>query len=298
MADDAVFSTVTLETFDAHPLKLEILARPGMLKKHPVVLMLGKLGGKAPEWGVGLLREGYMFAAFTPERPPDPNPERRPVFLHFDERFAHSYARMGYETPRDAQVVFDYLDGRGDVLMDKIGWVGASSTGIPGLAVATQGPRLACVVAFVATGAYEQWLATWHTNGLWKGKTNDLWPETKALFPYDPIRHVDKMFPTAILLVSGGDDKVVDPATARSFMQAARPFYAKDPFRLRLVIYDGVGHNLPGDAVRMHVENWLHLYCHPMNPAPEPIPAEPGLAKAVENSQITGANHKDLTGAR
>src|SRR5207248_4272348 len=107
-----------------------------------------------------------------------------------------------------------------------------------------------------STGAYGEWFKTWKTNGLWVGKTDDLWPETRELLTDEPIRHVDTMFPCAVLMVNGGNDKVVDPATARSFAAAARPYYASDPSRLRLVIYEGFGHNLPLDVVREHAEHW------------------------------------------
>src|SRR5262249_22101550 len=157
--------------------------------------------------------------------PPDPDPARRPQWLFFDQRFAHSYVLGGYRAPRDAARVIDYLIARGDVHPKKIGWLGSSSTGIPGLAVATREPRLAAIVAFVSTGAYRQWLDSWHANGLWRGSGSELWPETEALLAHDPILHVEKMFPVAVLMVSGGNDKVVDPNTAKAFVEAARPFY-------------------------------------------------------------------------
>ena len=162
------------------------------------------------------MAEGYMLVAFSVAYPPDPDPARRAQWLFFDQRFAHGYVLGGLRAPQDARRVIDYLVKRGDVAPDKIGWLGSSSTGIPGLAVATQGPRLAAVVAFVSTGAYRQWLETWHTNGLWRGTTKDLWPETEELLEkVDPILHVDRMYPTAVLMVSGGEDKVVDPRTAK-----------------------------------------------------------------------------------
>lgn len=264
-----------------------------------MILMLGTVTREdQPPWSADLLNEGYMLAAIRAERPPDPDPARRPQWLFFDQRFAHGYARMGYEAPRDARSVFDYFRTRDDVDMAKIGWVGASSTGIPGLAVATQGPRLAAVVAFVSTGAYRQWIETWHTNKLWRGKTNELWPETEQLFKYDPILHVDGMFPTAVLMVSGGADLVVDPKTAQAFVQAARRYYETDPDRLRLVIYDGVGHNLPTDIIKMYVEHWMHLYMHPTLPPPPSAIAATDLKESVKNTQITGADHKELTGSK
>ncbi len=293
------FETVTL-TGDPAPATLNIAYRPGLLSQRPVILMLGSLRpGELPPWSTGLVDEGYMLVAFSVAYPPDPDPARRPEWLFFDQRFANGYVLGGQRAPQDARRVIDYLVKRGDVAGDKIGWLGSSSTGIPGLAVATQGPRLAAVVAFVSTGAYRQWLESWRTNGLWRGTTKELWPETdKLLGRIDPILHVSRMYPTAVLMVSGGDDKVVDPKTARTFVDAARPYYRADPERLRLVIYDGFGHNLPVDVVRMYAEHWFHLYMHPTKPAPRPASAPADPKGSAEQTQINVADHKDVVGAR
>ena len=229
--------------------------------------------------------------------PPDPDPARRPQWLHFDERFAHSYVIGGHRSAADTRRVIDYLAKRGDVDVAKIGWMGTSSTGILGLAVATQGPRLAAMVVFVSTGAYEQWLASWHTNRLWRGKTNDLWPETKELLKYDPIRHVDRLYPTAVLMVSGGEDVIVDAATARAFVKAALPYYKHDPDRLRLVVYETFSHNLPVDVVRMYAEHWFHLYMSPTRRRRNRLagPREPLRERG--KTQINAADHKSVMGA-
>ncbi len=278
---------------------VELAYRAGTVEKHPVVLMLGSLDPKKlPFWSADLADEGYMLAAFTVAHPPDPDPARRPQWLFFDQRFAHSYVLGGYRAPTDAGRVMDYLIARGDVHPDKIGWMGSSSTGIPGLSVAVREPRLAAIVVFVSTGAYRQWFETWHTNKLWQGKTEKLWPETEELLnKYDPILHVDKMFPTAVLMVSGGNDLVVDPKTARSFVQAARPFYEADPHRLRLVVYEGFGHNLPPDVVTLYTEHWFRLYMHPTNPPPSPPDRPEDLKRSAEQTQINPTEHKDVIGA-
>ncbi|MFO1095207.1 MAG: prolyl oligopeptidase family serine peptidase, partial [Planctomycetaceae bacterium] len=260
--------THTLDDLQPHAT-VTLLSAPSELAQRPVILMLGTLKPEEPPfWSLDLLREGYLLAAFTVDHPLDPVLARRPQWLVFDQRFAHSYVQGGARAPQDAGRVMDYLVARSDVHPEKIGWMGSSSTGIPGLAVATREPRLKAIVAFVSTGAYEQWLQTWHTNGLWVGKTDELWPETRELLKWDPIRHVQGMYPCAVLMVSGGDDKVVDPATAREFVKAARPYYEQDPERLRLVVYEGFGHNLPRDVVQLYTEHWFHRYLHPTRPAP------------------------------
>lgn len=293
------YEVITLDD-TAPPATIHLLYRASTLARRPVILMLGSLDPDAPpDWSVNLLADGYMLAAFTVAYPPDPDPARRPQWLVFDQRFAHGYALGGRRAVTDTRRVIDYLVARGDVNPDKIGWLGSSSTGIPGLAVATRGPRLAAVVAFVSTGAYRQWFETWHTNGLWKGASNDLWPETEQLLrQYDPMLHARDLYPTAVLLVCGGDDKIVDPATTRAFVNAARPAYARDPDRLRLVVYEGFGHNLPIDVVRLYAEHWFRLYMHPTNPPPAAPPPPTGLDDSVRRTQINAADHKDTTGSR
>jgi len=279
---------------------VDLAYRKGVVDKHPVILMLGSLEkGKLPDWAEGLVDEGYMLCAYWVAHPQDPDERRRPVWLYFDARFAHSYAIGGYRAARDTPRIIDYLVSRGDVDRAKIGWFGSSSTGIPGLSVVTQGPRLAAIVAFVSTGAYRQWFDTWVPNGLWRDeKSKELWPDTEELLrKYDPIDHVNRMYPTAVLMVSGSEDKVVDPKTARAFVARARPYYANDPERLRLVIYDGFGHNLPRDIIRMYAENWFRLYMHPTKPVPTPPAPPKDLNDSVKGTQINAADHKKVVGA-
>ena len=287
------YESRTLPNGDA-PITLNLAYHPGSVARHPVILMLGSLPtNQVPDWSTNLVREGCMLVAFSAAHPPDPDPARRAQWLYFDQRFAHSYVLGAQRAIADTKPVIDYLVSRGDVDPGKIGWLGSSSTGIPGLAVATQGPRLAAVVAFVSTGAYRQWFDTWQPNGLWRGQTYSLWPETEALLKeYDPILHAEKLFPTAVLMVSGGEDKVVDPKTARAFVEAARPAYKADPDRLRLVVYEGFGHNLPADVVRLYAEHWFHLYMSPTSAPPAAAAAPASLEQSVARSQINAADHK------
>lgn len=288
------FETAALDEGEPR-IALQLMSCDSTLKQRPAILMLGELKrGEPPAWSVDLLRDGYVLVTFQAAHPPDPDPKRRPEWLVFDQRFAHGYVQGGARAPRDAGRVIDYLIGRGDIAPKKIGWMGSSSTGIPGLAVATREPRLAAIVAFVSTGAYEQWLETWHTNGLWRGQTRALWPETIELLEHDPIRHVESMYPVAVLMVSGGNDKVVDPATARAFVDAARPYYLKDPERLRLVVYEGFGHNLPPDVVKLYTEHWFRTYMHPIRPAPQPAGKPAGLDESVKRTEINAGKHKEL----
>jgi hypothetical protein len=292
------YEVVTLQ--EGRPVAtLNVLWCPGAVARHPVILMLGALDSNAPPaWSTNLIQEGWMLCAFSVAHAPDPDPARRPQWLVFDERFANSYPLAAQHAIADSQRVIAYLRTRADVNPDKLGWFGSSSTGIPGLAVATQGPRLAAVVAFVSTGAYRAWLDTWQPNGLWRGGTNGLWPETQHMLAVvDPILHASNLWPTATLLVNGADDKVVDIRSTRAFVEAARPAFTNDPARLRLVNYEGFGHNLPPDVVRDYAERWFRLYLHPLDPPPGPLVPTSTLAAAVEQTQINAASHASVVGA-
>lgn len=292
------FESVTLSD-GGPPATLNLFWCPRTAPRHPVILMLGGLDSNAPpSWSTNLIQEGWMLGAFSVAYPPDPDPTRRPQWLVFDERFAHSYPLAASRAIGDTRRVVDYLRSRPDVNPDKLGWFGSSTTGIPGLAVATQGPRLAAVVAFVSTGAYRAWLETWQPNGLWTGGTNGWWPETEHLLAnVDPILRATNLWPTATLLVNGGDDKVVDIRSTRAFVEAARPAFTDDPARLRLVNYEGFGHNLPIDVVRDYAERWFRLYLHPINPPPGSPPEVRSLAEAARQTQINSAPHAAVMGA-
>ncbi|MBL9173093.1 MAG: prolyl oligopeptidase family serine peptidase, partial [Verrucomicrobiales bacterium] len=295
------FESVTLDTPGQPAASVHLMSCPDapVPARRPVILMLGSLTSNSPPaWSTNLLQEGWTLCAFSVAYPPDPDPARRPQWLVFDERFAHSYPLAAQRAVKDSARVADYLATRSDVDPAKLGWFGSSSTGIPGLAVATQGPRLAAVVAFVSTGAYQVWLDTWKPNGLWSGGTNGLWPETRVLLTsVDPILHATNLWPTATLLVNGGDDKVVDLRSTRAFADAARPAFAADPARLRLVTYEGFSHNLPEDVVRDYAERWFRLYLNPIQSPPAPPGSPANLTESAHRTEINATPHSAVVGA-
>lgn len=285
---------------EARPaITIHLLHRPGVVERHPVILMLGALKtNEPPAWAGDLVRDGWMLCAFSAGYDPDPDPARRPQWLVFDERFAHSYPLAAKRAIRDSARVIEHLRQRPDIAPTKLGWFGSSSTGIPGLAVATQGPRLAAVLTFVSTGAYRDWLDSWKPNGLWRGGTGGRWPETDELLKeVDPILRATNLWPTATLMVNGGDDKVIDPESARAFFRTAQPAFKEDPQRLRLVMYEGFSHNLPEDVVKHYAEHWFRLYLHPSDPPPGPAAVAKSLEETARRTQINAQEHPRAVGA-
>ena len=116
------FEKVTL-TEGGPPCTIDLLGTLRGPGRAPVILLLGSLSADSPPaWAQELLEAGFVLAAFSVDHPPDPDPERRPVWLHFDERFAHSYVLGGERAPRDARRVIDHLAARGDLATERLGW--------------------------------------------------------------------------------------------------------------------------------------------------------------------------------
>src|ERR1039457_3055260 len=73
-------------------VRFNLAYRPGSVARHPAILMLGSVPtNQVPDWSTNLVNEGYMLVAFSAAHLPDPDPARRPQWLCFDQRFAHSY---------------------------------------------------------------------------------------------------------------------------------------------------------------------------------------------------------------
>src|SRR5207253_6988634 len=85
--------------------------------------------------------------------------------------------------------------------------------------------------------------------------------------------------------------------SARAFVEAARPAFTNDPARLRLVNYEGFGHNLPLDVVRDYAERWFRLYLHPVDPPPGRLAPSRSLTEAARQTQINAAPHASVVGA-
>ena len=141
----------------------------------------------------------------------------------------------------------------GDVEPDKIGQLGSSSARIPGLAVATQGPRPpSSRSSALARTSVVRHLAA---KRLVESQTSSLWPGGKPC----SANTTQSCTPTSCSHTRTDGkrrrDKVVDRGAR--VCRAARPSY-KSIERLRLVVYEGFGHNLPSDVVRLP-RHWFHL---------------------------------------
>jgi hypothetical protein len=168
-------------------------------------------------------------------------------------RFEDTIVYIACGTSRDVALVLDYLETRADLQPDRIGWVGGSLGGLVGAILATREKRIKAVVSLIGGGAHRQLATVW-------AKGEPLREETDALLrEFDPIDRVARLFPTAVLLCNGATDPTLTAAAAQAFCDAAQPFYAAAPDRLRLVVNPETGHWITEEAYQMTLE-WLGRY--------------------------------------
>ena len=89
-------------------------------------------------------------------------------------------------------------------------------------------------------------------------------PERTLPRPHSPHHHPDRFFPAAILSQAAEFDEHCPPGPIRAFHVALKPWYTREPDRIRYVEYPGVGHFLTpeldaGSCARMVAwfERWL-----------------------------------------
>lgn len=89
-------------------------------------------------------------------------------------------------------------------------------------------------------------------------------PEWTLPRPHSPHHHPDRFFPAAILSQAAEFDEHCPPGPIRAFHAALKPWYTREPDRIRYVEYPGVGHFLTpeldaGSCARMVAwfERWL-----------------------------------------
>lgn len=70
-----------------------------------------------------------------------------------------------------------------------------------------------------------------------------------------------------------------------------------DPDRLRLVVYDGMGHNLPRDVVRLYAEHWFGLYLSRSAVPASATVRSTTLSESTRQTALTPTPHENLIGA-
>jgi len=222
-----------------------------------------------------LVDRGCALVSFQnskPEPPPWPKGRAKWVWPTPDPAGAESFARTAKYAPGDWGTVIDWIEMRKDLRSDRIGYMGGSTTAIIGFGLITMEPRITCAALIAGSGSMRKFVEGWKRNYDWKDKDFEVWPETEELFEkWDPVLFVDRVFPTALLMINGSNDKIIPIESARHYYDAIRPHYAEDPDRLQFVVFEGAGHGWDQKWNNFMVVDWFDRYLIQDEP-PKPRP--------------------------
>lgn len=228
-----------------------------------------------------LVDRGCALVSFQNLKPePQPWPEGRPkwVWPTPDPAGAESFARVAKDAPGDWGTVIDWIETREDLRADRIGYMGGSTTAIIGFGLISMEPRITCAALLAGSGSMRLFVEGWKRNYNWEEKGFETWPETEELFEkWDPEFFVDRVFPTALLMINGSDDKIIPIESVRHYYDAIRPHYAADPERLRFIVFEGAGHGWDQKWNHFMVVDWFDRYLIqdvPPKPRPQPSPKQ------------------------
>lgn len=154
-----------------------------------------------------------------------------------------TFRDMFIQTVVDLRRAIDYLEERGDIDQEKIGYVGASMGAIMGVVLAGIDNRVKGVISIVGGGGFLE------TYPLVKA-----FPQALALLPLaDPIYYVDRISPRPLLMINGLKDSIVPEKTAEALFNAA-----KEP---KEIFWFESGHqDIPQDEAMRICKEWFEKY--------------------------------------
>jgi len=156
-------------------------------------------------------------------------------------------------TAEDVGKVIDHVAENLGVDLERVGMMGVSMGAIITLLAATMEERLKAIVSVIG-GANFQILI--RKSALYK-----VGLETKVLEQfaqsagelirrYDPINNVQLFRSIPVLLLNGERDDLIPLECASSLHEALKPHYQAAPDRLRMKVYQGIGHEYTPDMER------------------------------------------------
>jgi dipeptidyl aminopeptidase/acylaminoacyl peptidase len=161
-------------------------------------------------------------------------------------------------TAMDVSLLIDMMPAQLGLEMPRIGMTGGSLGGHVTLLAMAMDERISVGGAMVPSGDYRQLMELRAES---RQTPAEDWPEyypaalNAAVRKFDPLHNAKAYSDRPLLLTCGGADPLVPPQTARSFYDAVKPCYTK-PDRLKLSVYDGVGHDVTPDIWAENLD-WL-----------------------------------------
>jgi hypothetical protein len=217
------------------------------------------IAGQAPY--KDLIDRGVMIAMLSPREIPWAEGRKRWVWPTPDAAGAEFFATWAKVAPWDFGPLIDYLETRDDVRYGSVGYFGFSTTALIGYGLLASDPRVNVAVLAGGAGDLAEFAAGWARNYDWQGKGISLWPETaQKLADHNPLRHVKRIAPKAVLMLNGGDDQIIPIEAARSFFNALLPYYKDQRERVQLVVFEGEGHNWHHPWLNTLLVEWFERF--------------------------------------
>lgn len=164
-------------------------------------------------------------------------------------------------TAMDVSLLLDMMPAQLGLAMPKVAMMGASLGGHATLLAMAMDKRIDVGAAMIPSGDYRQLMRLrCESNNVPADELPLYLPPAleAAIARFDPINNAAMFADRPLLMTCGAVDPLVQPQTARSFHEAARPHYSQ-PDRLRLSEYPDVGHDVPPEMWQ-EVIAWLRCW--------------------------------------
>lgn len=270
-----ILETLTIDHIPA------LTACPGDARRCPVVFLLHGFGGRKEDLldlAFRLAGRGLFAVAFDAihhgeradgmlESFDDPQRCTYPVESGLD-RYVLMH-QVVVETGRDLAVLLDRLAANARADVTRCGVTGVSMGAFSAYYAASNEPRIAAAAPIIGMPAFaERWedvTLEASTYDQWREQMDAARPATERHAAFmrsiDPAPRLAAFFPRPLFMLCGDLDTHQPKSYTLRLYRALLPVYADRPDRLKLKIYDGVGHELaPGmteDVAGWFASNWL-----------------------------------------
>jgi len=162
-------------------------------------------------------------------------------------------------TVEDVRRVIDYVGENLDVDLQRVGMMGVSMGAIITLLAATVEERLKAIVSVIGGANFQVLVrkSSLYRVGL-EPKLVEKFAQSagELIGRYDPVNKAHLFRSIPVLLLNGERDDLIPLECATSLYEALKPHYQDAPERLRMKVYEGIGHEYTSEMEKEAVE-WL-----------------------------------------
>lgn len=152
------------------------------------------------------------------------------------------------ETADDVKLLIDELSAIEEVLQDEIAMVGISMGGFVTHRAIVADDRIKAAVPIISSPYWDD-----IPGDISVVANDDLKLYSKE---YQPSEHLNKYFPTALLMQVGDQDKHYDVDKIKGFYKELKKFYPDSPDKLKLIIYPDTKHEVRQEMWEQSIK-WL-----------------------------------------